>query len=145
MATGFSEYPSASELAALIRARELSPVAAVETALARIEEVNPVLNAFAFVYPEKALEAARAAETAVMRGEATGELHGVPIALKDFTPRGQRTTLGSYGYEVPERFSCFSCSQFALRMRMGGASPRTVSPRRHVSRSPAARIQAREA
>ena len=105
MATGVPDYPSAAELAALIRARELSPVAAVETALARIEEVNPALNAFAFVYPEQALEAARAAETAVMRGEATGELHGVPIALKDFTPTmGLRTTLGSYAYEhwVPD-------------------------------------------
>jgi Asp-tRNA(Asn)/Glu-tRNA(Gln) amidotransferase A subunit family amidase len=105
MATRVPDYASAAELAALIRARELSPVAAVEAALARIEEVNPALNAFAFVYPEQALDAARAAETAVMRGEAVGDLHGVPIALKDFTPtKGLRTTLGSFAYEhwVPD-------------------------------------------
>ena len=105
MATGVPEYPSAAELAALIRARELSPVAAVEAALARIEAVDPKLNAFAFVYPEQALAAARAAETAVLRHEPMGALHGVPIALKDFTPtKGLRTTLGSFAYEqwVPD-------------------------------------------
>jgi Asp-tRNA(Asn)/Glu-tRNA(Gln) amidotransferase A subunit family amidase len=105
MATEVPEYASAAELAALIRARELSPVAAVEAALARIEAVDPKLNAFAFVYPEQARAAARAAEAAVVHGEAMGALHGVPIALKDFTPtRGLRTTLGSFAYEhwVPD-------------------------------------------
>jgi Asp-tRNA(Asn)/Glu-tRNA(Gln) amidotransferase A subunit family amidase len=99
------EYRSTAEIAALIRERELSPVEVVEAALARIAEVNPALNAFAFVYPEAALEAARAAEAAVMRGETLGPLHGVPIALKDFTPtKGLRTTLGSFAYEhwVPD-------------------------------------------
>ena len=55
-------YTPATELAALIRARELSPVEVVENSLARIEEVNPTLNCFCFVYPEEALERARVAE-----------------------------------------------------------------------------------
>ena len=105
MSGAVPEYRSAVELAALIRERELSPVEVVEAALARIEEVNPALNAFPFVYPAAALEAARAAEATIARGDALGPLHGVPIALKDFTPtRGLRTTLGSFAYEhwVPD-------------------------------------------
>ena len=105
MSEALPEYRSAVELADLIRRRELSPVELVETALARIAQLNPALNAFPFVYPEAALEAARAAEAAVMRGDALGPLHGVPIALKDFTPtKGMRTTLGSFACEhwVPD-------------------------------------------
>jgi Asp-tRNA(Asn)/Glu-tRNA(Gln) amidotransferase A subunit family amidase len=96
---------SATELAASIRARKVSPVDAVRQSLARMDRVQPILNAFAFVYPEEALEKARAAEAAVMRGEEIGPLHGVPIAIKDFTPtKGKRTTRGSYAFEhwVPE-------------------------------------------
>ncbi len=95
----------ATELARRIRRREVSPVDAVLNSLTRIEEVNPKLNCFCFTYPEEALEKARAAEAAVMRGDMLGPLHGVPIAIKDLTPtRGKRTTLGSYAYEhwVPE-------------------------------------------
>ena len=51
-------YRSAGDLAELVRRREVSPVAVVEAALARIEAVNPTLNCFCFVYPEEALEAA---------------------------------------------------------------------------------------
>ncbi len=89
------------ELARRIRARELSPVDVVANALERIEEVNPTLNCFCFVYPEEALELARAAEGR----EPSGPLHGVPIAIKDLTPTaGKRTTMGSYAFEhnVPE-------------------------------------------
>jgi Asp-tRNA(Asn)/Glu-tRNA(Gln) amidotransferase A subunit family amidase len=97
---------SATEQARMVRAREVSPVDLVGASLARIEAVNPVLNAFAFVFADEALAQARAAEAAVMRGDALGPLHGVPVAFKDFTPtRGQRTTLGSRCFEhnVPDR------------------------------------------
>jgi Asp-tRNA(Asn)/Glu-tRNA(Gln) amidotransferase A subunit family amidase len=96
---------SATDLAALIRTREVSPVEVVRQSLARIERAQPVLNAFAFIYPDEALELARAAEAAVMKGEEIGPPHGVPIAIKDFTPtKGKRTTRGSYAFEhwVPE-------------------------------------------
>lgn len=96
---------SAIDQAKLIRARELSPVDLVEASLARIEAVNPALNAFAFVFPDEARAQARAAESAVMRGGDPGPLHGLPVAFKDFTPtKGHRTTLGSRCYEhwVPD-------------------------------------------
>lgn len=96
---------TATELAAMIRAKEVSPVDAVTASLERIEEVNPALNCFCFTYPDEALDLARAAEDAVMAGEATGPLHGVPIAIKDFTPtKGKRTTRGSVCFEnwVPD-------------------------------------------
>ncbi|MGH6920272.1 MAG: amidase, partial [Geminicoccaceae bacterium] len=91
---------SAGALAGRIRGRDVSPVEAVEAALARIEAVNPRLNCFCFVYGDEALDAARAAEKSVMAGAALGPLHGVPIAFKDMTPiRGKRTTLGSHIFE----------------------------------------------
>ena len=74
-------YTPATELAARIRDRKLSPVELMKNTLARIEAVNPKLNCFCFVYPEEALAKARAAEQAVMDGRALGPLHGVPIAI----------------------------------------------------------------
>lgn len=95
--TGDGRPMGAAETARLVRAGELSPVEAVEAALRRIGEVNPVLNAFCFTYPEEALDAARRAERAVAEGRPLGVLHGVPVAVKDMTPtRGKRTTLGSH-------------------------------------------------
>ena len=96
---------SATESAALVRDRSLSPVDLVRNALERIEEVNPKLNCFCFTYPDEALEQARAAERALPAGEPLGPLHGVPIAIKDLTPtKGKITTLGSYAYQdwVPD-------------------------------------------
>jgi Asp-tRNA(Asn)/Glu-tRNA(Gln) amidotransferase A subunit family amidase len=98
-------YTPASELARRIRTREMSPVEIVANSLARIEEVNPALNCFCFTFPEEALAKAAEAEKAVKRGDALGPLHGVPIAIKDFTPtRGKTTTMGSKVYAdwVPE-------------------------------------------
>jgi Asp-tRNA(Asn)/Glu-tRNA(Gln) amidotransferase A subunit family amidase len=93
-------YMPATELARLIREKRLSPVDVVRNALERIEEVNPTLNCFCFVYPEEVLELARAAERAVMSGDDIGPLHGLPFAIKDLTPtKGKRTTLGSHVYE----------------------------------------------
>jgi Asp-tRNA(Asn)/Glu-tRNA(Gln) amidotransferase A subunit family amidase len=99
-------YASATDLAQRIRCGTISPVDVVRNSLARIEEVQPQLNGFCFVYPEEALERARAAEAAATKGEVWGPLHGVPIAIKDLTPtRGKRTTMGSRIYEhwVPDK------------------------------------------
>jgi Asp-tRNA(Asn)/Glu-tRNA(Gln) amidotransferase A subunit family amidase len=96
---------TAVEMARRVRDKSVSPVELVRACLERAETVQPKLNCFCFTYPEEALEAARAAEPAVMRGEPLGSLHGVPIAIKDFTPtKGKTTTRGSAAFKnwVPD-------------------------------------------
>jgi Asp-tRNA(Asn)/Glu-tRNA(Gln) amidotransferase A subunit family amidase len=99
-------FTPAVDLARMIATRTVSPVEVVSNALSRINEVNPKLNCFCFVWQDEALEAAHVAADAAARGEIVGPLHGVPVALKDTTPTaGHRTTLGSYTHEnwVPDR------------------------------------------
>ena len=92
-------YTPAVELARLIRNKELSPVDIVSNSLDRIDAVNGTLNCFCFTYHDEALERAKVAEQDVMRGKPLGALHGVPIAIKDFTPtKGKITTMGSKVY-----------------------------------------------
>ena len=89
-------FTSASELAALIRSRQLSPVELMDATLDRIERSQPVLNAFITVAADAARTRARAAEAAVIRGDTLGPLHGIPVAVKDLVPTaGMRTTWGS--------------------------------------------------
>lgn len=86
---------SAVDLAAAIRAKAVSPVEAVEAALARIEQ-KAELNAFMAVSAERARAEAREAEAKVMRGETLGTLHGIPFSAKDLTnTEGVATTQGS--------------------------------------------------
>jgi Asp-tRNA(Asn)/Glu-tRNA(Gln) amidotransferase A subunit family amidase len=96
----------AVELAALVRAKAVSPVEITEAVLARIEAVNPRLNAFCLVAHEMARRAARETEIAVTKGEPLGPLHGVPFSVKDVIyTRGLRTTGGSrlFSEVVPEQ------------------------------------------
>ena len=86
----------ARELARLVREQQASPVEILAAHLAAIERANPAVNAIVTVALEQAREAARTAEAAVLRGEALGPLHGVPVGIKDITPTaGIRTTWGS--------------------------------------------------
>ena len=93
-------YFSAEALAAAIRARQISPVEAVENCISRIGRAQPLVNAFITVCAETALADAREAERAVMRGDLLGPLHGVPFSVKDLVAtRGVRTTYGSLIFE----------------------------------------------
>jgi aspartyl-tRNA(Asn)/glutamyl-tRNA(Gln) amidotransferase subunit A len=83
MADGDLCFTSATRLAGMIARREVSPVEVVAAVLERAERLQPVLNIFAMLQAERAIDAARAAEAAVMRGDALGPLHGVPITIKD--------------------------------------------------------------
>ena len=71
------------EVAALVKSKAVSPVELTRACLARIEALNPLLNAFITVTAESALAEARQAESEVQRGGWRGPLHGIPIALKD--------------------------------------------------------------
>jgi Asp-tRNA(Asn)/Glu-tRNA(Gln) amidotransferase A subunit family amidase len=89
-------YLSATDVAAAIRAREVSPLEVFETIARRIEALNPKLNAFYTLGLDQAREAARTATDAVARKADLGPLHGVPIAIKDdLSVAGLRCTEGS--------------------------------------------------
>ncbi|BDG59544.1 amidase [Caldinitratiruptor microaerophilus] len=89
-------YLPATELAARVRRRDLSPVEVTDAFIQRIERRNPSLNAFVYLAFDDARRRAKDAEQAVLRGEELGPLHGVPTAMKDlfdFHP-GWPSTLG---------------------------------------------------
>jgi aspartyl-tRNA(Asn)/glutamyl-tRNA(Gln) amidotransferase subunit A len=89
-------YSSASDLAAAVRAKDVSPVEITEAVLDRIERLNPQLNAFCTMMNDEALAAATLAEQQVARGDSLGPLHGVPVSVKDnLYVKGVRTTFGS--------------------------------------------------
>ena len=93
------DYAPAHELAALVRARELSPVTLMERSLARIAALNPALNAFVAIDADAALREARALETRLARGEPAGPLAGLPLGVKDLeNAAGFVTTKGSRLY-----------------------------------------------
>jgi amidase len=100
----WSSFPSVTRLhdltaleqAAAVRDGQVSPTELVEHALARIAVLDGRLGAFVTVTPERALAAARRAETALRRGGDLPPLLGVPTAIKDLNnTAGVRTTFGS--------------------------------------------------
>lgn len=98
-------FMSATEQAALIRERRLSPVELVELYLRRIERLNSTLNCFVLVTGDKALEQARTAEEAVTSEGELPPFHGVPVSIKDvLCTAGVRTTKGSraFAHDVPD-------------------------------------------
>ncbi len=98
----------ATELAQLLRNKEISAREVVLAHLAQIERVNPQINAIITLVAERALADAELVDAARMRGEVLGPLHGLPIAHKDLQPtRGIRTTFGSPIYQdnIPEEDS----------------------------------------
>ncbi|MGG5818705.1 amidase [Falsiroseomonas sp. HW251] len=97
---------TAVEARRLIGAKKLSPVELLESCLARIEAVNPAVNAMVAMDTDRARTAAKQAEAAVTRAEALPALHGLPIGIKDLEEtKGLRTTWGSplFADHVPTR------------------------------------------
>lgn len=83
-------------VSATIAGRDLSPVELTQAALDAIETHNPTLNAFRVVLAERALAAARQAESDIAAGGYRGPLHGIPVAVKDLMAmRGTQTRAGS--------------------------------------------------
>ncbi len=98
-------FAPSHELAALIADKQVSPVEITQLYFDRIERLDSRLNSYLTLTHDEAMQAAKAAEDAVMRGDALGTLHGVPISIKDLQmTKGVRTTLGSLAYQdqIPE-------------------------------------------
>src|SRR5271167_4084236 len=89
----------AVDLARMIRSRELSAAELLEATLARIEAVNPAVNAIVTLAAGLARVTAADLDARAARGEFAGPLHGLPIAIKDLAETaGIRTTFGSPVY-----------------------------------------------
>jgi amidase len=110
---------TAVELRRRIGSKALSPVELTRACIAQIERINPAVNAITATGFERAIDEARVAERAVMRGETLGLLHGLPMGIKDLQDTaGLLTTHGSPAFRnhVPERDSVM-----VARLRRAGA------------------------
>ncbi len=111
-------YASAKTMAQAIWDKEVSAVELVDAHLARIDEVNPALNAVVMLAAERARAEAAEADAALARGESKGALHGVPFTLKDsIDTEGIVTTGGTMGRKdyVPD-----ADATVAARLRAAG-------------------------
>jgi aspartyl-tRNA(Asn)/glutamyl-tRNA(Gln) amidotransferase subunit A len=93
-----SELPllDLSDVSRAVQKKEISPVELTQACLARIEKLNPRLNAFITITGTAALKDAHKAEAEIARGEWKGPLHGIPLAVKDLIETaGVKTTAAS--------------------------------------------------
>ena len=118
-------FLSIEQAARLLRRKEISPVDLVDIALARIERLNPSINAFLTVVADRARKQARLAERELLskkrgsQANLTSPLFGIPIALKDnFYTRAIRTTAGS---KILANFIPKEDSEVAARLHQAGA------------------------
>jgi aspartyl-tRNA(Asn)/glutamyl-tRNA(Gln) amidotransferase subunit A len=110
---------SIGHAARLLRRREMSPVELVDASLARIESLNPALNAFITVTAASARRQARAAEREIRRDGPRSLLHGIPVSLKDnFWIKSVRCTAGS---KILADFVPDKDSDVAARLERAGA------------------------
>ena len=101
-------FAPALELRQLIASKRISPVELAELYFSRIQRLDASLNSYLTLAYDEAMKAAKEAENAVVHGAELGQLHGLPISIKDLEmTRGLRTTGGSLVYEnrVPDEDS----------------------------------------
>lgn len=114
-------FTPASLLAPMIRAKRLAPSELMAAVLARIERLEPKLNAFATLTADQAMATAKAADDALARGDAKGALFGLPATIKDLAvTAGVVTARGSFIEEgrVPD-----TDTPFVTRLKTAGAIP----------------------
>ncbi len=111
-------FSTATQQAAWVASGEVTSVELVEHVLARIEKLNPELNAFSAVIADSALAEARDRDAATARGAELGPLHGVPIAIKDENDvAGLPTCYGGAAFTTPASAD----SEVVRRLRAAGA------------------------
>jgi Asp-tRNA(Asn)/Glu-tRNA(Gln) amidotransferase A subunit family amidase len=110
---------SSVEMRRRIGTKEISPVELLEACLARIEEVNPAVNAVTAMCVARARKEAKAAETAVRRGEELPLLHGLPTGIKDLEET--KDLLTSYGSPLYRDYVPNYDNVMVSRVRAAGA------------------------
>src|ERR1700760_1551691 len=144
MSSPIAPFASATELAAAIRRREVTPVEVADCYLDRMDQLDPQLNAFCYRADDDARAAAAAAADAVVRATSAEELppfHGVPLPIKDLDnvagwpppPRGAPPRPGGPGHlgggtaAVPRRPAADQgsgqCGRLAHGLRVGRRQP----------------------
>jgi amidase len=112
-------FRSAADRADALRRKEISSGELTELLFARIDAVNPRLNAVIDQRREAARAEAAAADAATARGEAVGPLHGVPVTIKEsFDVAGMHTTWGNPAFQ---EFVADSDATVVQRMKQSGA------------------------
>ena len=118
----------ATELAALVKSRAVSPVEVMDAVLTAADATQAACNAFITLDGERAMETAREQESALMQGTADGVLFGVPVSVKDLcNTKDLRTTFGSLYYK--NNIPTADCVAVA-RLRDAGANifAKTTTP-----------------
>jgi amidase len=112
-------FGSATAATDMLRGGQISSRELTRLALARIDIVNPSLNAIVELRREAALREAAAADEAIARGELTGPLHGVPVTVKEaIQVAGMRSTWGNPAFKD---FVADSDATVVQRLRRAGA------------------------
>jgi aspartyl-tRNA(Asn)/glutamyl-tRNA(Gln) amidotransferase subunit A len=139
---------TATDLLAMYRSKQASPVEATNAVLARIERLNPQLLAFCHLAGAEALESARASEARWQRGEPIGPLDGVPASIKDLIlTKGWPTLRGSHTVDAAQVWDVDAPATARLReagaVLLGktstpefGCKGETNSPRTGITRNP---------
>ena len=99
----------------LIGQRALSPVELMQACIARMEALNPGVNALAATDFERAMDAARAAEAQVMRGDALPLLHGLPLGVTLMGRAWSEAQLLGYGFALEQKLMARHAPTFAAR------------------------------
>jgi len=87
---------SIKELIPLLTKKIISPVDLTKSVIYQIKEKNHKLNAYINIYEEEAIIAAKSVEDEIVKGHYKGDLHGIPMAIKDnFYIKDKRITIGS--------------------------------------------------
>jgi len=110
---------SAAELAALIRGKDVSSSEVVLAFLERIDAVNPALNAVIQIARDQAIRQAAVADKAIADGSPVGQLHGVPMTIKDSLDTAGVVT--SWGTPGRAGFTPSEDATVVARMRKAGA------------------------
>jgi Asp-tRNA(Asn)/Glu-tRNA(Gln) amidotransferase A subunit family amidase len=135
------DFASALDVAARIKAKQVSSTELTHRMLARIDRYNPKLNAFTYQMRDQALAQARHADAALSRGDQVGPFHGVPICVKEsFGVKGEPDIWGIValkGSKAPANSAAVERLLDSGAVLLGGTNvPLAVGSDRDIDRLP---------